>query len=224
MSIQESQRFPKSYGDFALQSSDGTVCYFPQYLLMYMSPVFKDMMEIGSSKDTSDPEDLPPLQVTETSTILEEFLSHLDPKTIELTFNEDTIQELLAAAHKYQVGAILDRFEKEMTRLRSKFPLQSNQSRSLMNTNPLFVLSLAETYGLTNTAREASRILTCCPSSLLEDDNINLSFTSYRYVTQLRKDRIKFFQSYIQRLTELRTKRVTEYDRCSSLYHYINFC
>ncbi|PVG00433.1 hypothetical protein CPB86DRAFT_871952 [Serendipita vermifera] len=189
MSIQDSKRFPKVYGDFAIQSNDGIVCYFPRYLLAYMSPVFKDMMEIGLNNDVSDSEGPPPLKVTEASTTLEEFLSHLDPKTVELSFNEDTVQDLLAAAHKYQVEAILDRFEKDMTRLQSKFPLHMH------------------------TAREACRILTGCPSSLLEHDSINLSFKGYRHLIRLRKDRVKIFQAYIERLTQHKVQRVTQYDR-----------
>ncbi|PVG00430.1 hypothetical protein CPB86DRAFT_729615 [Serendipita vermifera] len=127
MQPKDSERFPKTYGDFAIQSSDAVICYFPRHLLMYMSPVFKDMIEITTYSKPPIPRDGSPVKVTEPCTILEEFLSHLDPKCINHTINQETIQGVLEASRKYQVPEIIRWFEAEVLTSRSG-PLASNQA------------------------------------------------------------------------------------------------
>ncbi len=46
-----SGRFLEGYGDFALQSGDEVVCYFPRHILSHVFPVFRDMSDIKNYSD-----------------------------------------------------------------------------------------------------------------------------------------------------------------------------
>lgn len=61
--IQVSEKFGASYGDFITQTSDGVLFYFPKHLLSYLSPVFKDMFDMGKESNRQDE----PLVITEDS-------------------------------------------------------------------------------------------------------------------------------------------------------------
>ncbi|PVG00428.1 hypothetical protein CPB86DRAFT_225605 [Serendipita vermifera] len=222
MSLQESKRFPKSYGDFALQSSDGVICYFPKHVLTYMSPAFHEILNISvDSKDMVQvPPDGSPLEVTETSVVLENLLAHIDPKTLDPCAPMDvaTIAETLAAAHKYQVDIILQRFEKEILSLRTEVVRKGTQSTPvqkysrLLYSNPLLILYLGDIYGLPKVAQQACKMLAGCPSSLIKLDTVscNLSAHSYHYVNQLREERIRRYRGYIEHLAGHKTETVSE--------------
>ncbi|PVG00432.1 hypothetical protein CPB86DRAFT_871951 [Serendipita vermifera] len=202
MALQESERFPKTYGNFPMQSNDGVIFHFPHVLLAYMSPVFNDMFSLSSTRGQGNgTQDDSPLEISEDSAVLEQFLSHLDPKTAELTIDEATISRVLELARKYQVHSIMDWFEKEVISLRVPI-FSSTSARSLLTTNPSLVLYLATTYDLPQTARIACKILAGCDSSLLNFEGIGISLKVYLYVSKLRQTRIFRYKGYIKYLLE----------------------
>jgi hypothetical protein len=205
MAQKESERFPRTYGDFAIQCSDGVICYFPKHLLTYMSPVFRDMMEISSSDESSDPQISHPLKITESSIVIEAFLEHLDPITVTLAIDERTIEGVLEASRKYQVDKIIRWFEAEVISLRTT-PSRASAATSLLTTNPLHVLHLADVYGLTETAREACKFLAGCPGSLLKKGDMNLRLTVYLHVRKLREIRTNRYEGYLDQLARRRRK------------------
>ncbi|PVG00429.1 hypothetical protein CPB86DRAFT_755104 [Serendipita vermifera] len=205
MTQKESERFPRTYGDLGMQCHDGVTCYFPKHLLTYMSPVFKDMIEISSPDAPSDPNSDHSLRLTETSTVLEAFLEHLDPNTVTLTIDEQTIEGILEASRKYQVDKVMRWFEVEVISLRSA-PPDPAAATSLLTTNPLLVLHLADVYGLTQTAKQACRFLAGCQGSLLKKGDINLRLVVYLHVRKLRETRVTRYEGYLDQLAKRRRK------------------
>ena len=101
-----SERFPEEYGDFALQSSDEVVCYFPRHFLSHASPVFRDMFNVNNYSDQQKPAPQS-VQLTESSITVELFLTHLDPNALTPHIDPETIAGLMVMAHKYQTNIIL---------------------------------------------------------------------------------------------------------------------
>ncbi|PVG00431.1 hypothetical protein CPB86DRAFT_871950 [Serendipita vermifera] len=210
MLLKESQRFPKSYGDLALQSSDGVLCYFPKHVLIYMSPAFHEMLNVSpDSKDVVQcPLDGSPIELTETSVVLENFLAHIDPKTLDPCAPMDvaTIEQILAAAHKYQVDIIIQRFEKEVLQTETS-PQGAHSSPSkysqLLKSNPLLILCLGEIYELPHVCQKACTVLASCPHSSLKPETVTniLQFPTWFYVRELRGQRISRYKGYIKLLS-----------------------
>jgi hypothetical protein len=66
-----SSKFPEGYGDFAIQSSDNSICYFPSQVLSHVSSVFRDMLTVATPDEGRKP-----LQIDEPVQDLENFLTH----------------------------------------------------------------------------------------------------------------------------------------------------
>jgi hypothetical protein len=49
-----SKEFPEGYGDFEFKSKDGVIFHFPRFLLSHVSPVFKDMFQLGDGAPKQD--------------------------------------------------------------------------------------------------------------------------------------------------------------------------
>ncbi|KAG8754485.1 hypothetical protein FRC14_005019 [Serendipita sp. 396] len=219
-SIRYSKIFCEGYGDFRLQSSDGVIFVFPQWLLSYSSPVFQDMFQLGDSKLevpkpipeedaqaataalsssssslTSLPQPPTALQVTEDALTLDLVLRHIDPRQVVAHINEKTIEKLLEAARKYQLTAIMSWFEAEAVK-HVEHPENPIPGISLMTYNPLLVLSLATEYELPHLAQRAACALIGGSSSLLHKD-VNIRLNIYRRVHCLREQRVQWYHQRI---------------------------
>jgi hypothetical protein len=67
---------PEGYGDFAIQSSDNGICYFPSQVLSHVSSVFHDMLAVATPDEGRIF-----VQIDESLQDLENFLTHIDPNT-----------------------------------------------------------------------------------------------------------------------------------------------
>ncbi|KAG8797702.1 hypothetical protein FRC16_008597 [Serendipita sp. 398] len=103
--------FPENYGDFRLISSDGVTFSFPRFLLAHVSPVFKDMLEIGTGNPMGQQAEL---RLAENFTTLDQLLRLLDPTKKPLPIHIDTIEGLLESAQKYQVERVFEYWEEQM--------------------------------------------------------------------------------------------------------------
>ncbi|KAG8796927.1 hypothetical protein FRC17_007904, partial [Serendipita sp. 399] len=101
-----SEEFPAGYGDFNLVSSDGVVFSISRTFLSYVSPIFRDMLELGHNEIE--------LQVVEGSKILDQFLRFFDPLKNLLHIEWETVDALLEAARKYQVERIFTYWEQQV--------------------------------------------------------------------------------------------------------------
>jgi hypothetical protein len=146
-----SKEFPKGYGDFVFKSMDGVIFHFPRFLLSHVSPVFKDMYQLGENAPKQD------IAIfTEDSKTLEYFLCHIDPAREAPQLDWDRVAGLLQAAEKYQVHKILKWFEREVS-----LSLTANSYPILPN--PMLCLALARRFNLNMTARLSVRQLIKCP-------------------------------------------------------------
>jgi hypothetical protein len=148
-----SPEFPDGYGDAVIRSSDGVIFHFPRFLLSHVSPVFRDMYQLG---DSARNEDI--LTLTESHSTLEHLLQHIDPlkDTPPLIWNR--VGDLLEAAEKYQIVSVFRWFEKEVA-----IGMRAKPTPQLPN--PIFCLALASRYELRTTAKLAVRQLIKYPIS-----------------------------------------------------------
>lgn len=195
-----SVKFPEGYGDFALKSTDGIGCYFPRSILSLMSPVFGDMFNIAQESNTWRPTGAQ-IEMEERGEIVELFLTHLDPRLLKPPMDIETIQGLLAMAHKYQVDAIVRWFEHEVVMQHSNQATLATTS-SFLTTQPLLVLALASQFDLIQTTKIALRELARCSYNLLTTVPSSLSLKLYLLVLKIRDERIKRYQGRINTLAE----------------------
>lgn len=203
--ITHSTIFPPSYGDFALQCSDGIVCHFPRYLLGYLSGFFKDMFELPNSNESV--QSMEPLLLTEPSKTIELLLQHMDPKIVTPGIDQDTIVDLLEAARKYQVPNVTTWFQEEVLFTKAHV-LSQNRDLFLLVENPLLIFYCALRFDLPNLGRPALKILAHCHMALLESSNPAIELRHYLYVMKLRNERTHLFLGIIRGLADL--KQVTE--------------
>jgi hypothetical protein len=197
-----SSLFPEGYGDFALESEDGVICYFPSQILGHMSPVFKDMLALGD-RATSH------VKLTESVKTLELFLTHLDPNLTKASIDRETIPDLLEAAHKYQVNAIMRWFDLEATTQRMCRGTVVASDEFAIN-YPGEALSLAIRYGLVETTRLSLRELCNSDSQILLDHGPALGILIYLKIQRLRDARIKRYQKWVGVMTTARPTSAKE--------------
>jgi hypothetical protein len=102
------ENFPPGYGDFVFQSSDGVIFHFPQFLLSFTSPVFKDMYDMSGNAANGEI-----LKLTEDSEALDLLLHFIDPSKESPPLIWETVGKFIDAADKYQVKGVLSWFQKE---------------------------------------------------------------------------------------------------------------
>ncbi|PVF96029.1 hypothetical protein CPB86DRAFT_663839, partial [Serendipita vermifera] len=103
-----SETFPEGYGDFAFQSSDGVIFHFPQFLLSFVSPVFKDMFELGTTVTNEEI-----LTLSENAKTLDILLHLIDPTKEPPPLDWTCVEDVLNAGDKYQVSGVLGWFQRE---------------------------------------------------------------------------------------------------------------
>jgi hypothetical protein len=139
------ENFPEGYGDFTFQSSDGVIFHFPQFLLSFASPVFKDMYDMGNNAESGEI-----LKLTEDAATLDLLLQFIDPTKESPRLVWDTVEKFIDAADKYQVNTVLSWFQKE-----AELVALNNHYIE----RPMLCLELADRFKFENLARLAARDL-----------------------------------------------------------------
>jgi hypothetical protein len=193
-----SSKFPAGYGDFALQSGDGVVCYFPGHVLSHASCIFKDMFNMCNT-DEQGKEAAMPLKLAEPMAVIERFLTHLDPSIPTPPIEQDTIESLLIMADKYQANMIMQWFEQEVITLREN-KITGMVKEALIVTHPTLILSLAIRFRLQDVGKWILRELSGCHESKLSvcPDSVNISVLIT--VLGVRELRIKRYHTWIDTL------------------------
>lgn len=202
----DSSLFPEGYGDLAIKSSDGIVCHFGSQILGHMSPVFKDMLQLGENKDNYGP-----VEITETITSLELFLQHLDPRVIKPPIDATTIRGLISMAHKYQTDTVMQWFEQEATCRRIN--LDGSIQEPFAIQEPVISLSLAYQYGLPNTGRCALRELCEFDSQRLQAIAPQIGLSAFLDILKLQAARVRRYQVWIDILAKHRPSGEYIYQR-----------
>lgn len=201
----ESETFCKGYGDIAFQSSDGVVFHLSSFLLAYMSPIFKDMIDLGAkarSQAGIEHQTEPIVQLTEDSETLDLLFRHIDPKQIPLPLDERTIRKLLEAARRYQVPSVMAWFEVEVTK---KVPYSNSQNldagASLLSRHLALVVSLALKCNLKALAEKAILYRVGCFPVQKGDDEMGPD--AYHQICLLRQKRLNKYMELIRKLSNL---------------------
>lgn len=150
-----SSKFPEGYGDFAIQSSDDVICYFPSQIISHVSCVFRDMFKSAGPQDQKEPT---PVKVTEPIDILELFLLHNDPSFVTPALDLDTVGDLLRMADKYQVDKFITWFEQEVTFQRVIMDSPTIQMPPFIS-HPWLILTIAAQNNLVKVGRMAMKEL-----------------------------------------------------------------
>ncbi|KAG8749790.1 hypothetical protein FRC14_001095 [Serendipita sp. 396] len=148
-----SEEFPENYGDFQLVSSDGVVFSIPRIFLSHVSPVFRDMLNLGMES----PNELAELQLTESSVTLDQLLRFFDPLKDPAPIDTKTVEPLLESARKYQIEHVFKYWEEQMV-----FRDEAKQIAKVYS--PLACLALACHFGRREMTRLALRELLRAPS------------------------------------------------------------
>jgi hypothetical protein len=166
--------FPGGYGDFAVQSSDGVIFHFPQFLLSFVSPVFRDMYEMGNNATNSEI-----LKLTEDAETLDLLFQFIDPTKEPPRLIWETVVKFMDAADKYQVNGVLSWFQKEAE-------LEASRKNSIGY--PLICFEVAARFNLKDLINLAARDLIKSPKGNLEfSPTVDSRLVSRIY--QLRADR-----------------------------------
>jgi hypothetical protein len=175
-SLRYADNFPEGYGDFAFQSGDGVIFHFPQFLLSFVSPVFKDMYEMGHNTANGEI-----LKLAEDAETLDLLLQFIDPTKVPPPLIWKAVRKLLDAADKYQINCILSWFQREV------------EVEALKNNtigNPLVCFELADQFKLTNLINLAACDLIKYPTAeLIFNPTVNAQLVGHIY--QLRAERTR---------------------------------
>ncbi|KIM30607.1 hypothetical protein M408DRAFT_328149 [Serendipita vermifera MAFF 305830] len=197
-----SPRFGEGYGDIVLQSSDNVRFHFPKVLLEYASPFFKDLFSIGShAENAGNVNNSQPLIMEENSVALDSLLQWIDPRQSIPEISRETIWSVLRVAHKYQVEKFISYIAATISQDSACACTTRTQSRGLLASDPMLILSLAEQYQLPDIARLALRQLTADPLEKLLAGNAIISHKLWTHLLYLRKQRTDWFLAYIDRFT-----------------------
>jgi hypothetical protein len=173
-SLRYAENFPEGYGDFAFQSSDGVIFHFPQFLLSFASPVFKDMYDMGNNAENGEI-----LKLTEDAATLDLLLQFIDPTKESPRLIWDTVEKFIDAADKYQVNGVPSWFQKE-----AELAALNNHYIE----RPMLCLELADRFEFKNLARLATRdLIKLSENDLRFQPKVNGHLVSRIY--QLRADR-----------------------------------
>jgi hypothetical protein len=211
-----SSKFPEGYGDFAIESCDGVVCYFPRQVLILTSEFFSDMFNISEEGDTEQI-DKARVVVEEKSEDLELFLTHLDPRVLTPMIDPDTIEGLLHMAHRYRTDIVLRWFEREVVLHRvNRVTLESWES--LLVTHPMEVLGIVVRFGLVGTIGIALKEVCGCHRDHVTNKTHYLSFPLYLEVCRLRQVRFQRYQALIDVLSKQRITTTIDFNSINSVF------
>jgi hypothetical protein len=190
-----SSKFPEGYGDFAIQSSDNVICYFPSQVLSHVSSVFRDMLNVATPDEGRKS-----LPIDESIQDLENFLKHIDPNTFFMSIDPGNIQQLLMMADKYHVRRILQWFEHEATISRASF-LHPKTQEPFTTAHPSLALELAIQFDFKDTGRAALREFAGKDlGSVLENDRM-FSPLVIRQIYQMQRVRLEHYHLWISQLS-----------------------
>ncbi|KAG8805746.1 hypothetical protein FRC19_007687, partial [Serendipita sp. 401] len=177
----QSPEFPENYGDFRLISSDGVIFSFPRFLLAHISPVFKDMLEIGTGNPMGQQAEL---RLAENSTTLNQLLRLLDPAKKPLPIHMDTVEELLESARKYQVERVFEYWQEQMK-------VQDDDDEVVKIRHPMISFLLGGRFRRDELTRLALRELIRAPdtSLYLSEKGFTVDHRVMTYVSRLRQER-----------------------------------
>ncbi|KAG8760964.1 hypothetical protein FRC14_000565 [Serendipita sp. 396] len=191
--LRDSEEFPAGYGDIQLISSDRAIFHFQQWLLMYMSPVFKDMFTIGDAKGGNNP---PSVTLSEDSKTISMVLRFIDPMKDNPTLDFTILPPLLEAARKYQFGKINDWVTSWLNGNDPAVEATATQFNAL---EAIELLEVGTTFNVPRLSQLALRVLIKAPAHDVFVPQLAKS-EMFQYLMKLRAKRIDWFRKVLKKL------------------------
>ncbi|KAG8844829.1 hypothetical protein FRB91_002280 [Serendipita sp. 411] len=190
--LRDSVEFPSGpgYDDIRLISSDRIVFNFHRWPLMYMSPVFRDMFEIGNPGGSGGGSDNNSQSVTlsEDSGTLSLMLQFIDPKKENPPLDFTILPKFLEAGRKYQI----DETNEWVTRwLNGSGPIAT--SAKFNTQQAIELLEAGTTFDVPRLSQLALRVLIRAPSHELFVPSLTGS-KLFGHLMKLRMERIDWFR------------------------------
>ncbi|KAG8760963.1 hypothetical protein FRC14_000564 [Serendipita sp. 396] len=189
--LRNSEEFPVGYGDIQLTSSDRVIFHFQQWLLIYMSPVFKDMLMIGDAKESSNP---PSVTLSEDSKTISMFLRFIDPMKDNPALDFTILSQLLEAARKYQFGKIKDWVA---SWLNGSDPAMEATATQFSTKQAIELLEVGTTFDVPRLSQLALRILIKAPAHELFVSKLARS-EMFEHLMKIRSKRIDRLQQLLK--------------------------
>ncbi|KAG8809333.1 hypothetical protein FRC18_004602 [Serendipita sp. 400] len=191
--LRDSEDFPVGYGDIQLISSDRVIFHFHQWLLMYMSPVFKDMFTIGNANGGNNP---PSVTLSEESQTISMVLRFIDPMKDNPALEFIILRQLLEAARKYQFGKINDWVT---SWLNGNDPAMEATATQFNTSQAIELLEVGMTFDVPRLSQLALRVLIKAPAQEVFVPQLARS-EMFQYLMELRAKRINWFRRRLKKL------------------------
>lgn len=201
--IRVSNVFPEGYGDLILLSKDDVRFYFPSSVLAHASGFFRDMFDTVNKANSPQL-----LSVKEHSSLLKQFLSHIDPLKPTPRINVGTIASLLETARFYQVPSVIPWFQEEV--FIDYSDVRGRGEVALIHSHPLLVLGLAFKLGLYECVQRATQELIFCHIDKWNEE-VDIPYPVIRYCRQLRDAHVQNYRELVETLTNYEISNAHKY-------------
>ena len=202
------------YGaDLTLRSNDSHEFSVPRLYIIHSSPVLAKLLrrhsvssdDDDSTASTSDSEsesshDPVEIQIPYNRTILSSLLTFVFPVPATLPSTPEQVMELLSAAQKYEMHAVLTRIRDRLSRQVPPF---------ICPESAFYIYSLAQKYGLRDEARQAARA-SLSISMTFDDLDDELDIMPGAYLHELWKYHQRVRGNLLLDLLEFRTNEARE--------------
>lgn len=186
--------FPKGYGDLHIQSADDVSLYIPRYLIGHVSPVFKDMFDIGPAANGEEEDTV---RLVEDAQTLENLFRYVDPNVDKPTMEVNELWNVVAAARKYGMDGTVKRLRDALT---APMIVKESLHSNLVMMHPLPVAVLAYTFDFHEETRLALREMTRMHIDALIKNQQKCVIPSnlFQHILSLRRGRVAWFKSKVK--------------------------
>lgn len=162
------------------------------------------MFTLSPVANGGDPSNSKILQVKEIAEDLESILRCIDPNKSKPDANPARIGKLLEAARFYQINAIIHWFR--------DIALNSDQSGTLVQRQPLLVLGISFQLGLEDCVQRAMHELIQCDVKHWDADiDVDIPFQVIQYCRSLRDKRFRLYNELIVKLADFEVSNSGRY-------------
>ncbi|KAG8793754.1 hypothetical protein FRC17_008402 [Serendipita sp. 399] len=183
--LRDSEAFPPGYGDIRLVSSDRVVFHCHQWLLAYMSPVFRDMFGIGGASNSRE------VVLHEGSRILDLIFRTIDPKQENPMLDFDILPHYLEAGRKYQIDEVKKQANSWLVHNASTVDIEASK---LDIAQTIDLLENGTAYGVPRLCQVGLRNLIKAPTKEVFISRLATS-TLFEHLVKLRLERVEWFQN-----------------------------
>lgn len=187
----------KKPGTVSIRSSTNVDFYVPRYLLEYVSPVFKDMLELGPDGSGLSSDET--VKLTEDTETLEALFQHMDPNLAPPSMDIKRLWAVVTAAQKYHMDGTIQKLRSSIVR---PTIIKDSRNINLVQSNPLPIVVLSNAFNFDEERRMALKELARCHIDFLlkNEQDCTLPSSIFQYVLQLRRARAQWLKAKARQL------------------------